>query len=280
MICEKAVVFPSIGEELVGILHQPQQIKDIGVLMVVGGPQYRVGSHRQFVTLARFLAKNGFPVFRFDYRGMGDSSGAMQDFEQVGSDIKDAVDAFFEQNTSLKQVVLWGLCDAASAIGFYAPSDERVTGLVLLNPWVRTEQGESKAFIKDYYLKRFLSRGFWKKILAGKVNFKSTFISLFGKVAGVFKTAETVADGECLPLPERVLNSFSAFNKEELFILSGNDLTAKEFINLVNTNAKGKALMKRTNVSRVDLKESDHTFSKKIWKDKVNEATLTWLQSL
>jgi len=48
---------------------------DTGVLIVVGGPQYRVGSHRQFVMLARFLADHGVPCMRFDYRGMGDVSG-------------------------------------------------------------------------------------------------------------------------------------------------------------------------------------------------------------
>jgi len=52
-----------------------------GVLIVVGGPQYRVGSHRQFLLLSRRLAAEGHPVMRFDYRGMGDASGAMRGFE-------------------------------------------------------------------------------------------------------------------------------------------------------------------------------------------------------
>jgi alpha/beta superfamily hydrolase len=49
------------------------------VLVIVGGPQYRAGSHRQFTLLARSLAEQGFAVLRFDYRGMGDSTGAMRD---------------------------------------------------------------------------------------------------------------------------------------------------------------------------------------------------------
>ncbi|KAB8057318.1 hydrolase 1, exosortase A system-associated, partial [Janthinobacterium violaceinigrum] len=58
---------------LVGILSLPAAPGPRGVLIVTGGPQYRVGSHRQFVLLARALAAQGVPVLRFDLRGMGDS---------------------------------------------------------------------------------------------------------------------------------------------------------------------------------------------------------------
>ncbi|MBL4589441.1 MAG: hydrolase 1, exosortase A system-associated, partial [Alphaproteobacteria bacterium] len=158
---KKAIAYACEGETVMGILYQPERPLTVGMVLVVGGPQYRVGSHRQFVVLARFLAEQGVSVLRFDYRGMGDSSGVMQDFEQAQPDIKAAVNIFFEHNASVKKVVLWGLCDAASAIGFYAAGDDRVKGLVLLNPWVRTEQGESKAYLKEYYLKRLVSRAFW-----------------------------------------------------------------------------------------------------------------------
>ena len=63
---------------LYGVLHRPRSRGRSGVLIVVGGPQYRVGSHRQFVLLARFLAGRSIPVLRFDYRGMGDSEGEQQ----------------------------------------------------------------------------------------------------------------------------------------------------------------------------------------------------------
>jgi len=47
-----------------------------------------VGSHRQFVQLARRLAKQGYPTLRFDYRGMGDSEGVYRSFENVGPDLQ------------------------------------------------------------------------------------------------------------------------------------------------------------------------------------------------
>ena len=250
--------------------------------MIVGGPQYRVGSHRQFVMLARYLAKHGVTVFRFDYRGMGDSTGAIQEFEHANADINAAVDVFLNEVKEIQRLVLWGLCDAASASCFYAAQDERIVGLVLLNPWVRTEKGESEVFLKDYYLKRFCSWVFWHKLFSGDVNFKSSIVSLSEKVLKVF-TKQSLGETQptqSLTLPERMLRSVGQFKHPILFVLSGKDLTAKEFIRLVDTDAKGQALIKRENVSRVDLPDSDHTFSRDKWKSQVNMATLNWLKAL
>src|SRR5712692_9618697 len=133
---EIALIFDCEGESLVGILSGAGPLAGRGVLIVVGGPQYRVGSHRQFTLLARHLAERGVPALRFDYRGMGDSGGEFRTFERVGADIRWAVDRFFASVPGLKEVVIWGLCDAASAALFYAHQDERVSGLILLNPWV------------------------------------------------------------------------------------------------------------------------------------------------
>ena len=57
---EQTLVFECAGEQLLGVAHRGKA--STGVLVVVGGPQYRVGSHRQFVLMARDLAKAGYPV--------------------------------------------------------------------------------------------------------------------------------------------------------------------------------------------------------------------------
>src|SRR5881398_3691346 len=89
---EQAISIECEGDALVGILHEPTSPAEVGVVVIVGGPQYRVGSHRQFVLLARTLAAAGFAVLRFDYRGMGDSSGEQRSFEAASADIGTAVD--------------------------------------------------------------------------------------------------------------------------------------------------------------------------------------------
>src|SRR5262249_52771049 len=111
---ETAFAFTCRGDSLVAIYHQATGAPRRGVVIVVGGPQYRVGSHRQFVLLARALAESGIPVLRFDYRGMGDSEGEFTGFEAIDLDIAAAIDAFVARCPSLREIVLWGLCDAAS----------------------------------------------------------------------------------------------------------------------------------------------------------------------
>ena len=181
---EQAVRFRCQSEWLYGILGLPHQpIGARGVLIIVGGPQYRIGSHRQFVLLARYLAGRGIPVMRFDFRGMGDSGGNIRTFEHVEDDLRSAVNFFFDECSFLEDIVIWGLCDAASAALFYAHQDQRVGGLVLLNPWVRTEQGVAKAYLKHYYLKRLFKLDFWKKLAGGQFDPLASVQSLyeFGK---------------------------------------------------------------------------------------------------
>src|SRR6185436_8530568 len=146
-VSEEAIAISCDGDSLIGVLNNPPAGVARGVLIVVGGPQYRVGSHRQFTLLARYLATCDVPSLRFDYRGMGDSCGDLRTFERVEDDIRCAIDRFFQSVPTLKEVVVWGLCDAASAALFYAHRDSRVSGLVLVNPWVHTEQGAARTYL-------------------------------------------------------------------------------------------------------------------------------------
>ena len=63
---EEAFFFDCDGDALLGVLARPAEPSAVGVVIVVGGPQYRVGSHRHFVLLARRLATAGHPTLRFD----------------------------------------------------------------------------------------------------------------------------------------------------------------------------------------------------------------------
>ena len=56
---EQVVAFECAGDSLFGVLHGGADDATRGVLVVVGGPQTRVGSHRQFVLLPRRVAAAG-----------------------------------------------------------------------------------------------------------------------------------------------------------------------------------------------------------------------------
>ncbi|WP_350283104.1 hydrolase 1, exosortase A system-associated [Nitrosomonas sp.] len=288
-IQEQAIRFCCQHEWLYGILNVPQQPVTRGVLIVVGGPQYRVGSHRQFVLLARYLAERGIPVMRFDFRGMGDSDGAIRTFEHIGEDLRSAVDFFFSECPFLKDIVIWGLCDAASAALFHAHQDPRVRGLVLLNPWVRTEQGIAKAYLKHYYLERLFELEFWRKLLGGKFNALASIRSLYefsrnslrgGKNLTVSEESAGSSCNLAIPLPERMLNGLKHFQGKILIITSGNDLTAREFLDLVNSSMDWQAAMKTKQTEFFHIESANHTFSTRGWRDQVAELTgnrvLSW----
>ena len=111
---DEAVTFSVGGDRLMGVLSHPAQGAQtgVGVDVVVGGPQYRVGSHRQFALLARHLAGQGHAVLRSDARGMGDSEGEPPGFEASGPDIAAAMSALQDLCPTVRRVVLWGLCGA------------------------------------------------------------------------------------------------------------------------------------------------------------------------
>jgi exosortase A-associated hydrolase 1 len=286
---ERALCFSCHDSSLYGIVSLPEKTIARGVLIVVGGPQYRVGSHRQFTLLARALASQGIPAMRFDYRGMGDSEGDARNFEAVSDDIRAAIDQFVAAVPGMNEVAIWGLCDAASAALFYAGNDQRVTGLVLLNPWVRTSGSIAKTTLKHYYLARFLQADLWRKIVSGKFNYVATVKSFFKLVGSAFAGGKDSIGNENgamsnpvqheASLPDRMLSSFNRFTGKVLLIVSGADLTAQEFVDMVGASRKWQRALTDSRVTQKKLAEADHTFSSRIWRDQVSNWTSEWVRT-
>lgn len=271
---EQPTVFRCGSEELVGVLAFPEAPRELAVLIVVGGPQYRAGSHRQFTLLARELAAAGVASLRFDYRGMGDSGGAKRTFEHSGEDIRAAIDELMRKAPAVRSVVIWGLCDAASAALFYAHGDARVCGLVLLNPWVRTEQGLARAELRHYYGARLFQRSFWQKLARGEVQVGAALASLAARVSSARRSSEPQ---ERLPLPARMEEGLRKFTGRVLLVLSGDDLTAQEFRDTVAASPRWQELLRAPRVTRRDLPAANHTFSRREWRDQVARWTTDWL---
>jgi len=275
---ELPLIFQVGREQLVGILHAPEAAASTAVLIIVGGPQYRVGSHRQFVLLARKLAEEGFPCMRFDYRGMGDSEGEQRSFEFIHEDIQAAVNCMIERCPNIEKLVLWGLCDGATAAVSFATGNNQIAGLVLLNPWVRTEQSEAATYVKHYYLHRLRQKSFWLKFARRELSpskVLSDFTALVKKAARK-KTEDTDTK---VDLPTRFIENLNRCEMRTLLILSGNDLTAKEFTDLRDSSTKLGTLLARQSVSEYVVHEADHTFSEPAWSSDVENQTVHWLKT-
>ena len=278
---ESAIAFACAGERLLGIVTRPQQAATTGVVIVVGGPQYRVGSHRQFVLLARDLAEAGYAVLRFDCRGMGDSDGEARSFEDVDLDVAAAINALAAACPEVRSVVLWGLCDGASAALLFSlrRPDLRVRGLVLLKPWVRSEQSLARVRLRHYYGERLLQPEFWKKLVRGGTNLVAAVRDL-ARNWRLARTARAVRSDAAPSFRSLMAAGFRAFDGHILIILSGRDATAQEFLDCANSDPQWAGLLQRGLLARLDVPDADHTFSVPAARFAVEQGTRAWLGRL
>lgn len=253
----------------------------MGMVIVVGGPQYRVGSHRLFVSLARDIAARGVAVLRFDCRGMGDSEGEFPGFEMVEPDIEAAITALLAFAPSISKVALWALCDGASAISVYAHKDPRVTGIALINPWVRTEAVQARAYLKHYYLQRLIHPAFLQKLRSGEFDALEATRSLVHIVVRALRgDPRREKDGANVgaTLHDRMAIALGKFAGSIMLIMSGRDLTAREFDDVTGHSRRWQEIFAADRFQRHELKEADHTFAQREWREQMTIWTNNWLK--
>ena len=151
------IAFPCAGDALLGTLDRAPSTR--GLLIVSGGNELRIGAHRGMALMAQRLAAAGHPVFRFDRRGIGDSTGVNRGFEESGP--------------ALTRIVAFGNCDAASALALQDISG--IDALVLANPWVIEPTADAlppASAIRARYAERLRDPRAWARLLTGGVNLR------------------------------------------------------------------------------------------------------------
>lgn len=284
-ILEYPVAFQCLDASMAGVVHSGRVDQGLGVVIVVaGGPQFRVGAHRQFVSLARLFASNGYAVLRFDLRGMGDSGGGYLGYERSAPDIRAAIDELLRREPQVQQVALFGECESASGILFYAAQDDRVCKIALANPWVRTPGVQAEAILKHYYLDRLRSPEFWRNVGSGQYRIGRSLLS-FCQVLLAFlrgrKASRAAGSGQDpfdqLPLPIRTAEGLRRFHGSVLLLMSGRDLIAREFDEVTSSSRAWQGLLSDRQVVRKDIADADHTFSKPAAKAEAQRTLLNWL---
>jgi uncharacterized protein len=275
---ERALRIDPAGAGLLGIASLPAGgvcRSGTAVVVVVGGAQYRVGSHRQFVLLARALAAAGHAALRFDLPGMGDSPGEALPFEATGPHIGAAIDTAMALE-GVQRVVLWGLCDGASACLLHAAGerDPRLAGLVLLNPWVRSEASLARAQVRHYYRQRLLEPAFWRKLLRGAVG-RDALRDLFANLRRMRHPAPAQATFQ-----ERMALGWQRFDGAILLLLSERDLTAQEFVAYADTQPAWARWDRRPGLTRQTLAGADHTCSSPSAQREAETVLISWLSRL
>ena len=140
---------------------------DTGLLILSGGNEIAIGPQRAMARLARSVAERGWPVVRFDRRGIGDSDGVNRGWRSSAPDIAAAMSLF--NYAPVKRVVAFGNCDAATALALHRlPIAARVLG----NPWLDLAAADlpPPAAIRSHYRQRLFDPALWRSLVSGRVD--------------------------------------------------------------------------------------------------------------
>jgi len=171
------LTFPCAGESLAATLDEAPGL--CGLLIVSGGNETRSGAHGGMAQLAASIAAAGHPVFRYDRRGIGDSSGENAGFETGGADIAAAIAAFRAAAPHVTRLIAFGNCDAATSLALLRDRGA-IAALVLANPWVIEAASDlpPPAAIKARYKEKLLDPKEWLRLLRGGVDVAKLFKGL------------------------------------------------------------------------------------------------------
>lgn len=173
----RLITFDCEGEQLLATLDGSSG--STGLLIVSGGNEIRIGAHRGMAELAAKVAEAGHPVFRYDRRGIGDSTGENSGFLSSGPDIAAAVSAFRREVPTITRIVAFGNCDAATALALFH-ADASIDALVLANPWVIEAKDDlpPPAAIRARYAERMRDPRAWLRLASGGVSLSKLFKGL------------------------------------------------------------------------------------------------------
>jgi len=214
------ISFPCLGEMMVGTLDSASG--STGLLIVSGGTEIRSGPHRSAAQLAHRIAAAGYPVFRFDRRGVGDSAGADRGFLESAPDIA-AATGIFRREAKLRRVVAFGNGDGATALALFHVQ-ARIDALLLANPVLigpppAPEEREEPEAAPRSWMRQMIGRAGVRRADAP---------SLTGELATALTQAE-VPTTVLLATRDRVAADFAEFLHKPAFAAAGTRIRRKQF---------------------------------------------------
>ena len=185
----KSGYFKSSANKLSYCLSIPQQRKRTGVLFMHASNGNKLGPHRMFVEFESKFNHLGYPTFRFDLSGCGDSTGSIRnditENNDISTDTRDLVNAinFFTMKHQIDSLILFSI-SRGSRICYAAMAEHKLPlkGMILLSTPVSTNKAAIRTVTvrAKEYLCKLKSPVTIKKILKGQVNIRQicqTFIT-------------------------------------------------------------------------------------------------------
>ena len=240
--------FDCDGSQLAATLDEAAG--DTGLLIVSGGNEIRIGAHRGMARLAADIATAGYPVFRFDRRGIGESEEENGGFTTSAPDIAAALTAFKNACPAMTRTIAFGNCDAATALLLHHTSG--IDTHVLANVWVVEPDGDlpSTAAIRARYRERLKDPRSWVGLFTGAINLR--------KLAGGLLRIATPQPPALLV--QSVAAALNAAEAPIIILLAARDGTAIAFADAWNGPLFATARA-RTNIGVKMIDSASHSFA-------------------
>ncbi|MEW4466792.1 hydrolase 1, exosortase A system-associated [Parasphingorhabdus sp. JC815] len=247
--------FDCHGEILAGTLDGGHN--SCGLLIVSGGNEIRAGAHAGMAKLAQKLSAEGYPVFRYDRRGIGDSSGINQGFLESSADIHAATQYFRKTCPGITKLVAFGNCDAASALTLFGKGLP-VDRFILANPWVieqtvadnQTATAPPPSAIRSRYWQRIKNPRSIIDLLTGKID--------LGKLVKGLKQASQKHENTELSI--RIKDGLAGLHKPCRILLANHDTTALAFLAAWNSKIFAN-IRKMPDITTGTIESASHGFA-------------------
>ncbi|MEW8052186.1 MAG: alpha/beta fold hydrolase [Candidatus Thiodiazotropha sp.] len=302
------------GLKLFGILEQPDSgAKNIAVLLLSPGIKMRVGPHRMYNKLSRVLVSNGFTVLRFDFYGLGDSEGELDqkvlvdvyNSIQNGRYTEDTIDAmdWVSRTYSIDSFILGGLCGGAITGMLAGSIDNRVKGLIalgLINVFEGGEENFSKFVtegqldeLKRGYVSKLTDINSWKRVITLKSDFRTIFKILLKPFRVVSKRIreklnrntkkkiEFIHDDSSNTNPKFAPTFFSMLqhSRKMLLIYSGGDRLLWEFKEKFESIYKSHLSDYSHMYDLHIIPDANHILSLSEWEETMHNLVREWLET-
>lgn len=293
------------GHQLFGIFHESDAVvrKEVGIILLSPGVKMRVAPHRMYLEMTERFIELGFPVLRFDFYGLGDSEGEIDEGLladlygriQTGMYVDDTVSAldWMQAECGLDKFIVGGLCGGAITGLLCGMQDRRIDSLLGIGIPVTLDSANMDRMetlssgylerLRKGYVRKLLDPRSWLRLLTFQSDFRVMFKSLQSSRKQPSKpgtaTPEGDARGNYNHLFTEGFMSFVESSRRMLLVYGGADRLLWEFEE--QFMSRYAATLKDYNENYLEfhkIENANHILSLPEWKSELLECIEEWLR--
>jgi uncharacterized protein len=308
----EAIAFSNdTGQQLFGTLHRPAGPRPAlpAVVLLSPGVKMRVGPGRLYTPLTEMLNSLGYTVLRFDFFGLGDSEGELQEDMladvynniEVGRYVGDTLSAlrWLRKTHGFDRFILGGLCGGAITALLAAEQDASVEGLLSLGMTVTLASNAAPPAkyltrhqldsLRQGYFRRLLQPQSWVRLLTFQSEYSVIWHSLKrmvikdkAAVAPVASHAQQPVEqrGNANPLFPAAFFAFLQRGGRALMLFSEKDRLQAEYAEKFVAPYAERLQAYLPQLQQHVVANANHVLSFSEWQKEMVDVSRTWLRSL